>query len=85
MARGKSAERNKQDVRDRRDVKFEVLGSKFRTFRPSAFRPPHQSRFSRQSRPSRFSNAAKDLVRGMLMYAVRGLKGGQLELTPDPL
>ena len=30
-------------------------------------------------------DAAKDLVREMFMQAVRGLKGGQLELTPDPL
>jgi hypothetical protein len=38
-------------------VKSEGRGSKFRTLRPSVFRPSHQSRFSRQSRPSRLSQA----------------------------
>ena len=35
-------------VREERDLKFDVLGSKFRTLQPSAFEP-------RQSRPSRLS------------------------------
>jgi hypothetical protein len=93
MARGKRAERDKQDVRDRRDVKFEVIGWKFRTLRSSAFRPPHLSSFFRPSRPSHFSDAANDLVREIFLKVIRELKGGQLELpphmprgqTPDPL
>jgi hypothetical protein len=44
------SERDKQDVRDKRDTKFEVLDSKFRIRRTSN---SPLSRFSRKSRESR--------------------------------
>jgi len=52
------AARDRRDERDRRDTKFEDLGSEFRTHQSSTFRPLHQSRFSRQSRPFRLSQAS---------------------------
>ena len=62
-----------QPGKGKRDPKVEV-----EVPNTSAFRPSHQSRFSRPSRPSRFSDAAKDLVREMFMQAVRELKGVSL-------
>jgi len=49
-------ERDKQDVRDRRDTKFGVRSSENLERRTSNRRPSHPSRFFRKVRESRMNN-----------------------------
>jgi len=83
-------ERVKQDVRDRHDTKFEVLGSKFRTLGLREQRDRHRRRRRsqspanrRQSRPLRLSGDTNDLSQETFLKGLQKLKGGQVELTPS--
>src|SRR5438876_4435577 len=60
-------ERDEQAVRDRRDAKFEVLGSKFRKPRTSNSSPSRPSRFSR--------NSCGGKAGGMIHHPIRWLTG----------